>query len=64
MFKLSLAFLVGVVCGGAILLQVQRTAFAAEIACLEQSAKIGYTQQQANKACEKESDLVELVQML
>lgn len=64
MLKLSLTFLVGVVCGIALLLQTQRTAFAAEIACLEQSTKIGYTQQQANKACEKESDLVEWVQML
>lgn len=64
MLKLSLAFLVGVVCGCAILLQAQRTAFAAEIACLEQTAKIGYTQKQANKACEKEGDLVEFLQML
>jgi hypothetical protein len=64
MLKLSLAFLVGLVCGGAVLLQSQRAAFAAEIACIEQANKIGYTQQQTNKACEKESDLVEFLQML
>lgn len=56
-----LVFFVGLVCGVALLAQVQRTAFAAEIHCFEQAEKTGSDK---FKACEKESDLVELVQML
>lgn len=59
--KYILAFIVGLVCGAALLTQVQRTAFAAEIHCFEQANKTGSDK---FKACERESDWLELVQML
>jgi hypothetical protein len=55
MLKLSLAFLVGLVIGASIIVQVQRTAFKVEIDCLEQASKTGYN-------CQAESDWLDLVQ--
>lgn len=59
--KFILVFLVGLVCGMALLAQTQRTAFAAEIACFQQAEKTGSNK---FKVCEAESDWLELVQML
>lgn len=59
--KYILVFLVGLVCGAALLAQVQRTAFAAEITCFQQAEKTGSDKL---KACEAESDWLETVQML
>lgn len=59
--KYILAFLVGLVCGVALLAQTQRTAFAAEIACFEQAEK---TSSDKLKTCEQESEWRETVQML
>lgn len=59
--KYILVFLIGLVCGVALLAQTQRVAFASEIACFQQADKTGSDK---FKACEKESDWLETVQML
>lgn len=59
--KYILVFLIGLVCGVALLAQTQRTAFAVEIACFQQTNKTGSDKL---KVCEKESDWLEFVQML
>lgn len=59
--KYILVFLAGLVCGVALLAQTQRAAFAAENACFQQAEKTGSDK---FKACEKESDWFETVQML
>ena len=59
--KYTLAFIIGLVCGVALLAQTQRVAFASEIHCFEQAEKTGSDN---SKACEKESDWLELVQAL
>lgn len=59
--KYILVFVVGIVCGMALLAQTQRTAFTAEIACFQQAEK---TDSDKLKACERESDWFETVQML
>lgn len=59
--KYILAFVVGIICGVALLAQVQRTAFASEITCFQQAEKTGSDK---FKACEAESNWFETVQML
>ena len=58
MFKFSLAFLVGLVCGMALLLQVQDVAADVEQQCIVTAKKAG---SDANKACKNETRLVEWV---
>lgn len=59
--KYILVFLAGLVCGMGLLLQVQRTAFAAEIQCLNAAERNGTLTKQS---CKAESDWLEFVQML